>query len=146
MPRQRFHPTKLPLLDRIARGQTVTLLDKPKENLWYPRLYNASRRIKVSKGLPPSLIGKLRRNPDLLLEGNEPPFLQRLEQPTLRWSRGQWRRSSGELANRPSDDVLDFMDNVKLLPREKLRLLRSPSRYFSFPANVPNHARKQINL
>ena len=146
MPRQRFHPQKLPLLDRIARGQLHVPLTNPRGNLWAPKLYNASRRIKVSKGLPDRLYLQLKKKPHLLVEGNEPWYLKRPERHTYQWSKDRWKLPTDDFASRPSNDVLDFMEKVRLLPHEKLRLLRSPSRYFGFPDNVPNHMRKQVNL
>jgi len=82
-----------------------------------PRLWNAKRRIKSSKGLTPR------------------QYEQYLKDPL----KEDWR-------TQVSEDVVQFIDGRKLLPEEKAAILRNPSRYFSRPYHVPESLRKQVYL
>ena len=146
----RVHPRKYPLLERIARQQAYKHGRKPigvgpKGNqTWIPRLWNTHRRLSVSRGLPPNAWKELEDRPELLLDVNE-PWPEKAKDET--WTGRHWKIKNREAyLNRPSQDVIDFMKKVRLLPSQKQRLLRYPSRYFSFSRNVPEHARRNVYL
>ena len=152
MPRMRVHPKKYPLLERIARQQATKLGRKPiglgpgpnRNATWVPRLWNGHRRLSASRGLPKDSWDLLKTRPELLLDGNEPwPE----KPPEEIWTGTRWVITDRKAyLSRPSQDVIDFMNKVKLLPSEKRRLLQYPSRYFSFSRNVPDEARQQVYL
>ena len=86
-----------------------------------PKLFNAKRKIRTSRGVS-----------DRFLRAaiEKDAFNQ------------EWR-------NHVSEDVSQFVDDMeaqgtKLLPEERLALLRDPARYFSRPQNVPVSLRQQV--
>ena len=81
-----------------------------------PRLWNAKRRIKSSKTLTL-------------------PFRHRLYDDISKTD--TWREFV-------SEDVAEYVDKAELSPEMRLELIRSPSRYFSRPHNVPTHLRTQV--
>ena len=96
-----------------------------------PRLWNAKRRIKQSRGL------------------SYDEFKAYREKPTSY----DWRTKTVQIygkdvkEDRVSPDVAAFLDaNPNLLQSEKASLLRFPSRYFSRPYRVPVEQRKQVYL
>lgn len=86
-----------------------------------PKLYNAKRLIDTSRGVRHSEVLS-----NLLRNSND----------------NTWRQHV-------SDDVAEFIDDMeaqgtKMLPKEKINLLRDPARFFSRPENVPKHMRTQV--
>ena len=131
MPRVRFHRKKLPILEQVVQRRVYEPQSK-QVDAGAPALYNASRRIRFSKPafLRPEQWQQLKADPSLLADGKE--FFRTIEDPK----------------ERPSADVVQFIDDkrVTLLPEEKLRLIRNPARFFSYPENVPLTMRKLLYL
>jgi len=118
MPRG-VHATRV--LPRLRSAPSKPITNAIRKQQGAIPLYNAKRRILTSK--PVTDQGVLKRL-------KENPFDE------------TWRQHV-------SQDVAQFVDDMeaqgtKLLPEEKLSLLKSPSRYFSRPHNVPPSLRNQV--
>lgn len=123
-----------------------------------PRLWNAKRRIKTSKGLPftqaLSLVDRRKRKG--FLECPEWPESQSiLNHPNIR---GRWWKLDREnlakfleenpTLNRISEDVKEYFiaGSNNFSGKEVVEILMNPPKYFSKPYNVPFSMRKQVYL
>jgi hypothetical protein len=106
-------PTRVPAILRTEFRKTREQIHPTS-----PRLWNAKRRIKGSRGLTVSEANEYKKDPEDY----------------------DWR-------SKVSPDVAEFYDNnPNLLPEEKYQLLRYPVSYFARPYRVPLSQRKQVYL
>lgn len=112
-------PTIFPPTEQLAAAARKAQSTKPWEADFKakPRLWNAKRRVESSRGLNPKRLDEYKKDPE----------------------RYTWR-------DHVSPDVAEFIDKANLLPDQRLKCLRSPSRFFAYPANVPTELRKQVYL
>lgn len=114
----------------MPRGVNVSrILPKlgPKQNVvprspeGGPKLFNAKRKIKTSRGVS-NRFARTAIEKDTFTE--------------------EWRKHVSEDVSRFIDDM--EAQGTKLLPEERLALLKNPARYFSRPQNVPIPLRQQV--
>ena len=125
MPRAARLPSRVPL-------KLVTVPIRPQAPKGGPRLWNAKERISVSRGLHPE---------DFKLVDFQESWWQG-ESATVK----AWLQQHPQLSQL-SEDVQDFIaTNPGLTAQQVQSLLRYPSKYFSFPKNVPLEDRQQVYL
>ena len=121
-----------------------------------PRLWNAKRRIKSSKGLSASsaaiLVDKDKLWQGVSIDLEWMPYLEN-KKVDFEW----WKLDSEKLPRfleahpmlrELSPDVKEFIQkgSINLDGSKILRILRNPARYFSVPHHVPLSMRKQVYL